>query len=152
MEEIDQVAAWLQIGARLVKDRKQFLALLIIAVCLAIGGIAVSAAGLGWETRLLESVTDSDLAVLLGVHIQTGVEAEHADCLMAVFAQGPSFTIDEQRLFAIPDMVSDELRGARWSGVPNRLSSDHHLWPVIDEVAAATEKRSSRGRLPAKPT
>ena len=111
----------------------------------AIGGVAVSAAGLGWETRLLESVTDAALAVLLGVHIQAGVEAEHADCLMAVFAQGASFTIDEQQLFAIPDMVSDELRGARWSGVPNRLSSDHHLWPVIDEVAAATEKRSPPG-------
>jgi len=109
----------------------------------AIGSVAVSAAGLGWETRLLESVTDAELAVLLGVDTQAGVEAEHADCLMAVFARGASFTIDEQRRFAIPSMAADEDRGARWSGVPNRLSRDHHLWPVIDEVAAATEKRSS---------
>ena len=111
----------------------------------AIGSVAVSAAGLGWETRLLESVTDAELAVLLGVHIQVGVEAEHADCLMAVFAQGASFTIEKQKLFAIPGTVSEEMRGARWSGAPNRLSSDHHLWPVIDEVAAATEKRSHPG-------
>jgi len=111
----------------------------------AIGSAAVSAAGLGWETRLLESVTDADLAALLGVHTQAGVEAEHADCLMAVFPQAGPFTIDEQRRFAIPSTVSDEARGARWSGVPNQLSRDHHLWPVIDEVAVATEKRSAPG-------
>lgn len=111
----------------------------------AIGSFAVSAAGLGWEAKLLESVIDGDLAVLLGVHVQIGVEAEHADCLLAVFSQGAGFTIDEQRVFTIPGTVRDELRGARWSGVPNRLSSDHHLWPVIDEVAAATEKLSGPG-------
>jgi len=108
----------------------------------AIGSVAVSAAGLGWETRLLERVTDADLAALLGVHTQAGVEAEHADCLMAVFAPDARFTSDEQQRFALPGTVSDEVRGARWSGVPNRLSRDHHPWPVIDEVAAATEKRS----------
>ena len=111
----------------------------------AIGSFAVSAAGLGWEAKLLESVTDGDLAALLGVHLQIGVEAEHADCLLAVFSQGAGFTIDEQRVFTIPGTVRDELRGARWSGVPNRLSSDHHLWPVIDEVATATEKLSCPG-------
>ena len=111
----------------------------------AIGSFAVSAAGLGWEAKLLESVTDGDLAVLLGVHVQTGVEAEHPDCLLAVFPQGAGFTIDEQRVFTIVGTVCDELRGARWSGAPNRLSSDHHLWPVIDEVATATEKLSRPG-------
>jgi SagB-type dehydrogenase family enzyme len=109
----------------------------------AIGSVAVSAAGLGWETRLLESVTDVELAMLLGVHSQAGVEAEHADCLIAVFPHGTNFTIEEQREFAIPVRFR---RGpcARWSGVPNRLSRDHHLWPVIEEVAAAT-KRSPPG-------
>ncbi len=111
----------------------------------AIGSFAVSAAGLGWEAKLLESVTDRDLAVLVGVHVQTGIEAEHADCLLAVFPPGGGFTIDEQRVFTIPSTVRDELRGARWSGVPNRLSGDHHFWPVIDEVATATEKLSRPG-------
>jgi len=111
----------------------------------AIGSFAVSAAGLGWEAKLLESVTDGDLAVLLGVHVQNGTEAEHADCLLAVFSRGAGFTIDEQRVFTIPGTVRDELRGARWSGVPNRLSSGHHPWPVIDEVAAATEKLARPG-------
>ncbi len=106
----------------------------------AIGSVAVSAAGLGWEARLLESVTDDDLAVLLGLHVQKGIEAEHADCLLAVSPSGIDFTVDEQRAFTIPSTVRDELRGAGWLGVPNRLSRDHHAWPVIDEVAAATGK------------
>jgi SagB-type dehydrogenase family enzyme len=118
----------------------------------AVGSFAVSAAGLGWEAKLLESLTDDDLAALLGVQVQTGVEAEHADCLLAVFPQGAGFTIDEQREFTIPGTVSDELRDAPWSGVPNRLSSDHHPWPVVDEVAAATQKLSPPGRAFWSPT
>jgi SagB-type dehydrogenase family enzyme len=106
----------------------------------AIGCVAVAAAGLGWEARLLESLTDAELAVLLGVHDQAGVEAEHPDCLMAILPQGAGFTVEVQRAFAMSPALRDELRAARWSGVPNRLSSDHHPWPVIDEVAAATEK------------
>jgi len=35
----------------------------------------VSAAGLGWGAKLLEGVNDDDLAVLLGVHLQHGIEA-----------------------------------------------------------------------------
>ena len=111
----------------------------------AIGSFAVSAAGLGWEARLLESVTDADLALLLGVHVQAGAEAENADGLLAVFPQAAGFTIEEQGAFTIPGAVRDELRGARWSGVPNRLSNDHHLWPVIDDVAGATRKLEPPG-------
>jgi len=106
----------------------------------AIGSIAVSAAGLGWEATLLESVTDRDLSVLLGVQLQFGVEAEHADCLLAVVPQGSDFPVDRRKAFTLPDAVRSELRGARWSGVPNQLSSDHQEWPAIDAVAAATEK------------
>jgi nitroreductase len=111
----------------------------------AIGGFAVSAAGLGWEAKLLEGVTDSDLAAFLGVHLQAGVEAEHADCLLAVFPPAAAFTIDEQRRFTLPERLRDEQRKKSWSGVPNQLSSAHHPWPIIDQVAAATEKTSPPG-------
>jgi SagB-type dehydrogenase family enzyme len=106
----------------------------------AMGAVIVAAAGLGWEARLCESVTDADLARLLGVESQSGseTEAEDADCLLAIFPQGASFSIEEQRAFALP-------QGARWpmqwDGVPNRLSPEHgQHWPVIDEVAEATRK------------
>lgn len=108
----------------------------------AIGSVAVSAAGLGWEATLLEGVPDGDVTALLGVHLQTGFEAEHADCLIAVYPQGAGFVLEDHRAFTIPATVRDQLLAARWAGVPNRLSRDHHPWPVIDEVATATEKLS----------
>jgi SagB-type dehydrogenase family enzyme len=108
----------------------------------AVGSVTIAAAGLGWETKLLESVTDDGVALLLGVRDQTGMEAEHADCLVAVFPAGAGFAIDQQRAVSISAAVTDRLRGVRWSGAPNRLSRDHHAWPIIDEVAAATEKLS----------
>jgi SagB-type dehydrogenase family enzyme len=107
----------------------------------AIAACAIAAGGLGWQTRLLESVVDDDLGVLLGVHLQSGVEAEHADCLMAVFPASGGEGAPPLSGFAIPQAVRDELERADWAGTPNRLSRGHHAWPAIDEVAAATTKR-----------
>ena len=116
----------------------------------AIGAIAIAAAGLGWEARLLEGVTDSELARLLGVDGQSGIEAEHADCLLAIYPhpqgvpqdqlQNAVFPIDQQRAFTIRDVVRAPLCPTEWLGVPNRLSNGHRHWPVIDDVAAATRK------------
>lgn len=120
----------------------------------AIGALAVAAAGLGWEARLLEGVTDGDLARLLGVDGQSGSEAEHADCLLAVYPQrAPQgapldvvFPTDHQRAFTLGDVTRDPLRPTEWQGVPNRLSVDHRQdWPVIDDVAAATRKTEPPG-------
>jgi SagB-type dehydrogenase family enzyme len=106
----------------------------------AIASVGISAAGLGWETRLLEGVTDVDLSMLLGVRAQKGIEAEHPECLLAVFPHGADFTLEAQRSFTVPAGVRDEVSVAPWQGAPNELSGDHHRWPVIEEVAAATQK------------
>ena len=108
----------------------------------AIACVAVSAAGLGWRAKLLESVTDTELAALLGVHSQAGVEAEHADCLIAVFPQSADSTTRSLRSFTLPAAVRDAPYLQVWLGVPNRLSTDHHPWPAIDEVHVATAKHS----------
>jgi SagB-type dehydrogenase family enzyme len=113
----------------------------------AIATVAVAAAGLGWEARLLEGVADEHLAVLVGVHNQTGEEAEHADCLMAIVPQTSTFTIERQRDVAIPPTVVSELRTDRWAGEPNLLSRGHHPWLVIDDVTAATTKASRPSEL-----
>jgi len=108
----------------------------------AIGCVSVSAAGLGWDARLLEGVVDEDIGVLLGTHLQTGDEAEHPDCLIALSPQGGLLASESQRSFSIEaDLVAD-LRTAHWTGTRNTLSRDHHDWPAIDEVAAATEKNA----------
>ena len=105
----------------------------------ALGAVAVAAAGLGWEARLCEGVTDAKLARLLGVDTQSGPEAEEADCLLALSPQDATFSIDQQRAFTLSDEALTELRPP--TGVPNRLSPEHgQHWPVIEEVAEATRK------------
>jgi len=106
----------------------------------AIGAVTVAAAGLGWDTRLCEGVTDADLARLLGTDSQSGPEAENADCLLALFPQGASFSVREQRSFTLT-LPPGAHWPSEWLGVPNRLSPEHGQdWPVIDEVAEATRK------------
>jgi SagB-type dehydrogenase family enzyme len=54
----------------------------------ALAAISIAAAGLGWQARLLDGLSTEQVAVLLGVADQVGPEAEHADCLVAIFPQG----------------------------------------------------------------
>ena len=103
----------------------------------AIAAIAIAAAALGWETRLLEAVTDGQLAALLGIHAQSGIEAEHADCLIALYSRSEACREGE---WQPPQSLLDRLREADWAGMPASLSDQHHDWPVIDQVTAATKK------------
>ena len=102
----------------------------------AIGAVAFSAAKLGWRTRLIDTVGDDELALLLGVDRQQGIEAEHPDCLLAVFPA----RADTPATIALrwPAALGPRLQAAEFAGTPNRLSHDHQPWPVIDEVAEAS--------------
>jgi nitroreductase len=111
----------------------------------AIACITVAAAGLGWEARLLENVVDDDLAALFSIHLQVGVEAEHADCVLAVFPQLPYTKAEMQQNFKIETDLVSTLRTSLWMGSKNTLSQGHHDWPVIDEVAATTQKHVPPG-------
>jgi len=101
----------------------------------AIAAIAVAASALGWNVRLLEGWTDREMADLLGVAEQQGVEAEHPDCLMLIHTAGRADTLDT----GLPARMA----GAPLHGTPNRLSSAHHPWPTIDEVAVASARMES---------
>jgi SagB-type dehydrogenase family enzyme len=57
----------------------------------AIGAVTFAAATLGCETRLVTSIGQDALAALLGINRQHGIEAEHPDCLLAVFPRGDSY-------------------------------------------------------------
>jgi hypothetical protein len=86
-------------------------------------------------------VTDAELARLLGVDSQSGIEAEHADCLLAIYPQDAFFPLVHQRAFTIGDVAREPLCPTEWHGIPNRLSPDHNQdWPVIADVAAVTRK------------
>ncbi len=104
----------------------------------AIAAVAMAAAALGWSARLLESVTDDELGVVLGVGGQLGVEAEHPDCLL-VLSPGDGSAMDLRR-FRLPGSLLSRLRERRPAGEPNRLSESHHDWPVIEQVSTATQR------------
>jgi SagB-type dehydrogenase family enzyme len=89
----------------------------------AIAAVAFAAAALGWRTRIVEAA-DREIARLLGVETQRGIEAEHPDVLLAI---GPSSVA--RRL--------PELSVGALAGEPNRLSAEHVHWEVIDDVAEA---------------
>jgi SagB-type dehydrogenase family enzyme len=98
----------------------------------AIGAVAISAGSLGWRTRLLEQVSIGALERFLGIDRQQGVEAEHGESLLLLDPDRESVTD-----FALPEALLDSLAGGECLGEPNRLSSEHHPWPVIDEVSEA---------------
>jgi SagB-type dehydrogenase family enzyme len=103
----------------------------------AIATLAFSARVLGWKTRLVETVSDRDLGVLLGTDRQTGIEAEHPDCLLALIPGELSAHRSSLSLRLGEDLLERRAM-VTLAGDPNRLSPDHHPWPVIDEVVEAS--------------
>ena len=101
----------------------------------AIAAIAIAAAGLGWTTHLCAEPTDNELSDLLGIFSQDDSEAEHPDCLLLVNTCGSG-----ARGLRLRPIALQQLHSGRWAGTPNRLSIEHHDWPVISEVTAAAEK------------
>jgi SagB-type dehydrogenase family enzyme len=106
----------------------------------AIAAISLAAAGLGWQVSLLEEASTEQLAHLLGISDPQGVEAEHPDCLLAVYPQGQACPN-----LGLPEHPLVDLASVSWRGQPNQLSPDHVGWSIIDEATAATEKPPTRG-------
>ncbi len=106
----------------------------------AIAAIALSASVLGWQAHLLEGWTDRQLAVLLGIAAQRGVEAEHPDCLLVICPAGRVVPLELRRTYRPTRDLLARLSHIPMSGEPNQLSPEHHLWPVIDEVAEASAR------------
>lgn len=103
----------------------------------AIGALAYAAAVLGWKLQLLETVSDSDLAALFGTHRQCGPEAEHPDCLLVLYPQSAT-DAGHFADFRLPGDLLERLTNDDPMGIANRLSDNHHDWPVIEEVGQAT--------------
>lgn len=105
----------------------------------ALGALALAAAGLGWEARLLDDPGSEQLARLLGITEQSGPDAEEPDCLVAIFPRRDTVAHLTLNLEALQEF--DELH---WLGVPNRLSPAHREWERVDEVAQASRKPPHR--------
>ena len=103
----------------------------------AIAALALAAAALGWSTQLVQGLGDAELARLLCVHHQRGIEAEHPDVLLALHRHDRPADPTRMRAFTVPRVLLERIERESTTGTPNQLSSNHHEWPVIDEVAAA---------------
>lgn len=99
----------------------------------ALAALALAAAALGWEARLVDGLGSDQLGSLLGVTGQSGPEAEEPDCLVAVFPSGCAADAP-----ALDHEVIQAFQELPWSGTPNRLSPSHQPWDIIDLVAQAS--------------
>ncbi|MCC6673266.1 MAG: SagB/ThcOx family dehydrogenase [Planctomycetes bacterium] len=105
----------------------------------ALGALAMAAALLGREARLLPAPGDAEVALLLGIAGQSGIEAEHPDALVVLAPVGrlDQAVVERWR----PDAAAlERLQERPLLGTAAPLSTDHHEWPAIDEVAAAAAK------------
>ncbi len=110
----------------------------------ALGAIGLAAAGLGWQARLLDHWSTEEIASLCALDPSGGIEGEHADALLALF---PAGTVplehppeaEAERPLTIPR--------SHWIGTPNRLSSSHVHWNLIDDVAWACHKPRTAWRV-----
>jgi SagB-type dehydrogenase family enzyme len=101
----------------------------------ALAALAIAAAGLGWRCALADSPSSAEMARLLGIWTQRGVEAEHAQTLLLLhppLAPAPSRQGDPEA-FARCEELS-------WRGEPNELSPGHVDWGRIDAAEAWTRK------------
>jgi SagB-type dehydrogenase family enzyme len=111
----------------------------------AIAAVSIAAAGLGWQTTLLDDVGTKQLAAFLGLIDFQGAEAEHPDCVLAVHPQDQAC-----RTHQLPGDILETFAGLPWQGDPNQLSPRHVDWSTIDDVAAATLKPPTAGAYGSK--
>ena len=100
----------------------------------ALAAIRLSAGLLGWSVRLLTAAPRRDLAALVGVDRDDGGhrhEPEVADMALLLETRrgGPPCPWNGEEIAS--------LTVARFHGEANRLSHEHHPWPIIDEVERA---------------
>jgi len=93
----------------------------------ALAALGLAAARLGWSARRLEGVGTQELAALLGLDTGDHPEFEHAEALLAV-VPGPW---PGGRLRGKPPLPT------QWLGQANRLSPEHHDWPLVAAAAGA---------------
>lgn len=111
----------------------------------ALGAITIAAAGLGWQTRLIDDLGAEEMRLLMGLPAEHGPESEHPDCLVAIFprTETTSASIPTSTSVSAPQLHTDSITAFAtldWQGEPNVLSPSHVPWPIIDHVAAATGK------------
>jgi len=106
----------------------------------AIGAISIAAAGLGWQTRILDDLGSDSLALLMGTFGEHDAEPEEPDVLMAL---GPFR--EETNETGLPEDLVLSFESVHWRGRPNQLSTAHVDWGM-DEIAKAVRRPPGASR------
>ena len=95
----------------------------------AIGAISIAAAGLGWQTRILDDLGRDELALLLGTFPDHDAEPEEPDVLLAC---GP---FEETSEIGLPEEQVRGFESLKWHGSPNQLSPSHvGVWMKLQKL------------------
>ena len=103
----------------------------------AIAALRLAAALLGWRLALLPRWSDAQVGTLLGLDRDadfSDAEREEPECVAVVAAGDPAWWIERD-----PAGLVEAAGRGTWHGTANRLSASREEWPIIDEVAAATQ-------------
>ena len=106
----------------------------------ALGALSIAAAGLGWQTRLLDDLGTDELARLLGTMQPHTSEPEEPDMLIACLPAQPAGTLPE-----LPAAVLQSFESLTWQGRPNQLSPSHVDWGIEAFAAWVRKPRGACG-------
>ena len=105
----------------------------------ALAALSITASGLGWEARLLDSLGSDDLAALLGVYDPTRRRAGASRLSGGLLPAGMAIPA-----WQAPESVLETFRRLPLNGAPNRLSREHVEWRWVAAAAEMTRKPASQ--------
>lgn len=104
----------------------------------ALGALRYAAAVLGWRVEWQHTMSDAELAAVLGVDRDMDfmdAEPETPDLLVRLVTERQPDAATTQAL------MPQHIVAGNWHGQANRLSAHHlHHWPIIDTISQATRK------------
>ncbi|MGD8630591.1 MAG: SagB/ThcOx family dehydrogenase, partial [Gammaproteobacteria bacterium] len=104
----------------------------------ALGALAIAAAGLGWQVRLLDEPATDELALLLGTSQPHTAEPEEPDMLLACV---PGQQAGE--LSGPPAAALQAFATLAWQGSPNTLSPSHLDWGIAAFASGLRKPRAA---------
>lgn len=103
----------------------------------ALACLSFSASMHGWSVTWLSTLADDDIGTLLGFDRTTwhAFEREYPDLLLFVHSER-----EKPKTLGLSPEIVRSFSSLSVEGLPNRLSSGHADWKIIEEMAAAAEK------------
>ena len=110
----------------------------------AIAALRFAAQLFGWKLQIIHNVTDEMLSTFLGFSQTKWVdqEREDVDVLCQILPQNTPHVED----LTLAEWVEQSAK-LSYSGYVQALSSKHHSWPIIDEVAKATQNHQTATQI-----